>query len=324
MDPAVAIHDIKHSYGSNEALRGVSFDVEPGCIFGLLGPNGGGKTTLFRIIATLVEPLAGEALIFGNGTTREPALARRSMGVVFQAPSLDKKLTARENLTHQGHLYGLSGSNLRTRIDRALDIVKLTDRAGERVEKFSGGMQRRVEVAKALLHDPKLLLLDEPSTGLDPGARRDLWDQLVALRDRLGVTSLLTTHLMEEAEKCDKVAIINKGLIVAIGTPDSLKSQIGGEVLILESDDAEKLRGLVAEKFGGEPAIVGGSVRIETAKVKEMPGPKLLVSIVESFPGLINSARIGKPTLEDVFIHSTGHRFFDSDAAPPPPKGRKH
>lgn len=314
--PAVELRDLAHTYGTRAALQGVSFTVNRGEIFALLGPNGGGKTTLFRILSTQMAPTSGSALILGVDVARDPAGARRRMGVVFQAPSLDKKLTAQENLLHQGHLYGLSGRDLRTRMDNTLQAVRLDARAGEKVEKFSGGMQRRVEVAKALLHDPDLLLLDEPSTGLDPHARLDVWTQLVRLRDENGVTSLLTTHLMDEAEKADRVAILNKGRIVAIGTPEKLKATVGGEVLELQSHEAKRLRAGIAEKFGGEPLLVGtDTVRVETSRVDGQPGARLLVDVIEAFPGLVESGKVGKPTLEDVFVRCTGSRFTDAEEA---------
>ena len=212
--PAVSVEGLTHRYGDREALRGVSFAVPPGEIFGLLGPNGGGKTTLFRILSTALVPTSGQARIFGQDVIAQPALVRQQIGIVFQSPSLDKKLTAAENLRHHGHLYGLRGRVLRARTDEMLARVGLSDRAGDRVERLSGGLQRRVELAKGLLPQPRMLLMDEPSTGLDPGARRDLWDYLTQLRDRDGLTILLTTHLMDEADRCDRVAILDRKSVV--------------------------------------------------------------------------------------------------------------
>ena len=209
--PALVAHDLTHRYGDRVALDQLNLEVAPREIFGLLGPNGGGKTTLFRILSTLVKPSSGSATLLGLDLLRDTAALRSRIGVVFQAPSLDKKLKVRENLMHQGHLYGLSGVALRERIDHLLLEFNLRDRAGDLVETLSGGLQRRVEIAKSLLHRPELLLLDEPSTGLDPGARIDLWQTLYRLRDQQNVTVLLTTHLMEEAARCDRVAIIDRG-----------------------------------------------------------------------------------------------------------------
>src|SRR5215468_4359734 len=232
---AISVRELVHRYDNRAALNGVSFDVRPAELFGLLGPNGSGKTTMFRILSTLMVPVGGRALILGQDAAKNPSQLRRQIGVVFQAQSIDLKLTAAENLYHQGHLYGLRGSSLRERITDMLSRVGLSDRANERAETFSGGMQRRLELAKGLIHHPSVLLLDEPTTGLDPGARRDLWEYLRILRDREHVTIIVTTHLMEEAERCDRLAILNEGHIVAMGTPTELKHEIGGDVILLES-----------------------------------------------------------------------------------------
>ena len=232
------MQDLRHQYGDRVALAGVSFDVRPAEIFGLLGPNGSGKTTTFRILSTLMLPSGGRALIMGHDVAREPALVRRNIGVVFQAQSIDIKLSAEENLMLIGHIYGLRGAALKKRVSEMLGRVGLADRAKEKAETFSGGMQRRLELAKGLLHHPSVLLLDEPTTGLDPGARRDLWQYLHILRDEERVTVLVTTHLMEEAERCDRLAIYANGSVVALGTPAELKSEIGGDVILLESDAA--------------------------------------------------------------------------------------
>jgi ABC-2 type transport system ATP-binding protein len=197
----------------------VPFEVGEGEMFALLGPNGGGKTTLFRILSTLYPPTEGTARIFGHDVGSEAAQVRSRIGVVFQSPSLDRKLTVRENLKHQGRLYGLSGRALASRIDLVMERLGVRDRDGDRVETLSGGLQRRVELAKGLLHEPRLLLLDEPSVGLDPGARHDLWTYLDELRRESNVTLLVTTHLVDEADRADRVAILRKGEIAAIGTP---------------------------------------------------------------------------------------------------------
>ncbi len=304
--PAViVVNNIRHRYDGRVALDGVSFQVRSAELFGLLGPNGSGKTTLFRILSTLMLPSEGRALIQGRDAAKDPNGLRRQIGVVFQAQSVDLKLSAAENLRHQGHLYGLSGGPLRARIQEMLGRVGLADRAHERVETFSGGMQRRVELAKGLLHHPKVLLLDEPTTGLDPGARRDLWQYLRILRDQEQVTVIVTTHLMEEAERCDRLAILNQGKVVALGTPAELKHEIGGDVILLEADDPESLAKRIGARFGVEAAVLAGKVRIEREN-----GHRFITDVVEAFPGEIQSVSVSKPTLEDVFIHRTGHRFW--------------
>lgn len=301
----IRIEDLRHNYGKREALRGISFDVFPGEIFGLLGPNGSGKTTLFRILSTLMLPTGGRAVIAGLDAARQPDLVRGRIGVVFQAQSIDIKLTAAENLWHQGHLYGLSGAGLRARIQEILQRVGLADRANEKVETFSGGMQRRVELAKGLIHHPGVLLLDEPTTGLDPGARRDLWLYLQELRHQQNISVIITTHLMEEAERCDRLAILNQGQIVALGTPAELRSEIGGDVILLEAADAASLAGRIEQKFRISAAVLDGKVRMERKE-----GHRFIADLVESFPGEIQSISVSKPTLEDIFIDRTGHRFW--------------
>jgi ABC-2 type transport system ATP-binding protein len=226
--------------------------------------------------------------------------------VVFQAQSVDPKLTAYENLWHQGHLYGLRGAALKKRIGEILARVGLADRAKERVETFSGGMQRRIELAKGLLHHPGVLLLDEPTTGLDPGARRDLWQYLQILRDEEHVSVLVTTHLMEEAERCDRLAIMNEGSLVALGTPAELKSEIGGDVIMLDAvRDTALLAERIQARFHVETAVMGHQVRIERED-----GHRFVPDVVEAFPGEIQAISVSKPALEDVFIHRTGHKFW--------------
>ncbi len=303
--PVIAVRDVVHSYDGRAALNGVSFDVRPAELFGLLGPNGSGKTTLFRILSTLMVPVGGRAFILGHDAAKDPSQLRREIGVVFQAQSIDVKLTAAENLWHQGHLYGLHGATLNARIKEILGRVGLADRAKDKAETFSGGMQRRLELAKGLLHGPRVLLLDEPTTGLDPGARRDLWQYLQILRDEERVSVLVTTHLMEEAERCDRLAILNEGKLVALGTPAELKNEIGGDVIVLEAKDAASLAGKIRERFGIEAQVVDQQVRIERRN-----GHRFVTDLVEGFPGEINAVSIAKPSLEDVFIRRTGHRFW--------------
>jgi ABC-2 type transport system ATP-binding protein len=305
----ISVQNLVHRYENRTALNGVSFNVGPAELFGLLGPNGSGKTTLFRILSTLMIPTGGRAMVMGCDAAQDAASLRRQIGVVFQAQSVDPKLTAYENLWHQGHLYGLRGPGLKQRVSEILARVGLADRAKERVETFSGGMQRRIELAKGLLHHPGVLLLDEPTTGLDPGARRDLWQYLQMLRDEEHVSVLVTTHLMEEAERCDRLAIMNEGNLVALGTPAELKSEIGGDVILLDAaNDAGLLAAHIRSRFRVETTVLGNQVRIERES-----GHRFVPDLVEAFPGEIQAISVSKPALEDVFIHRTGHKFWSED-----------
>ncbi len=313
--PVIAVQNIVHRYDGRTALDGVSFDVRPAELFGLLGPNGSGKTTLFRILSTLMVPTAGRALIMGFDAAKDPASLRRQIGVVFQAQSVDEKLTAYENLWHQGHLYGLHGPALKARIAEILDRVGLADRMKELVETFSGGMARRVELAKGLLHHPSVLLLDEPTTGLDPGARRDLWQYLQILRDQERVSVIVTTHLMEEAERCDRLAILNEGKLVALGTPAELKREIGGDVILLDATrDAESLAQRITSRFQVDASVIANQSRGNQVRIEMENGHRFITGLVESFPGEIQAVSVSKPTLEDVFIRRTGHRFWTETA----------
>lgn len=281
-----------------------------GEIFGLLGPNGGGKTTLFRVVSTLLPVQAGVVRLLGVDAAHDPGAVREQIGVTFQAPSLDRKLTVQENLKHQGRLYGLAGSDLRRRIDALLERLGLAARARDRVESLSGGLARRVEIAKGLLHDPPVLLLDEPATGLDPGARLDLWRYLRMLREHAGTTVLVTTHLMEEAERCDRLGILDRGRLVACGSPAELRDSIGGDCLTIEAHDVSALSEKIAARFSLSPQVVGRQLRIAAER-----GYALVPKLFEAFGGEISSLTVGKPTLEDVFMQRTGHRFFADEGA---------
>ncbi len=298
--PAVEVEDLRHFYADREALGGVSFSVARGELFALLGPNGGGKTTLFKILSTLMPPTSGTVRLWTHDLSREPLLVRKRLGVVFQHPSLDHKLTVLENLRHHGHLYGLAGYELQRRAQAMLARVGLTERANDLVETLSGGLQRRVELAKGLLHEPDILVLDEPNTGLDPAARRDFMNYLQHLREQEGVTILLTTHFMEDAERCDRVGILHEGKLVALGAPEALKQSIGGDIVVIQSPDPHGLQKKLRERFGCDATVVDSTLRVERPR-----GHEFIRDAVEAFPGEITSAAFGKPTLEDVFIHLT-------------------
>ncbi len=297
----IRVQNITHRYGDRVALSAVTFEVKKGEVFGLLGPNGGGKSSLFRILSTMMVPTGGSAEIAGFDVARDPAAVRRTVGVVFQTQSLDKALTVEENLRAQGHLHSLSGATLRDRMESAMQRLGLQDRRKDLVETLSGGLRRRVEIAKALLHKPQVLLMDEASTGLDPAARRDLSNHVESLRAHEGVTILLTTHVLQEADRCDRLLLLHQGKIVAQGSPAELTSRIGGDVVVLDTNDAESLAAGIRQRFRATAAARDGQVRVEIAN-----GHRFIAEVVEAFPGAVDSVGLHKPSLEDVFVHETG------------------
>ena len=301
---ALAVEHLTHRYADRTALDDVSFEVAGGTTVAVLGPNGGGKSTLFRICATLLRPTSGTARVFGADVVRAPHDARRRLGVVFQSPALDARLTVRENLLHHGRLHGLRGDALREASVSALRRVQLDERADDLVLRLSGGLRRRAELAKVLLTAPDMLLLDEPTVGLDPGARREIWRDLAAMRAASGGTVILTTHLLDEAETADRVLILDRGRIVADGAPDALTRQVGREVIRLQAAEPESLADRIAARLSLEATVVDGEVRIEHAGAHT-----LVAALFEAFPAEIRAVRVGRPTLEDVFLHSTGRRF---------------
>ncbi len=305
--PTVALTEVRYQYGNKVALDGVTFSVDRGAIFGLLGPNGGGKTTLFRILSTLLRPASGTVEVLGMELPTRTAEVRRRLGIVFQSPSLDGKLTVRENLHHHGLLYGLRGRELNDRIDEGLERLGVVDRQSDYVETLSGGLARRVELAKGLLSSPELLILDEPSTGLDPGARRDLWTYLEKLRASQGTSILVTTHLIEEAERCDRLAILDRGRVIAQGSPDELRRRIGGEVILVHCQDPERVGREIRERFGQTPVIMDGTIRLEVED-----GHRLVQKLYEHLADDVEQISLGRPTLEDVFVRETGHRFWEA------------
>jgi ABC-2 type transport system ATP-binding protein len=309
-DTAIDVSTVSHRYGSRTAVDGLSLKVDRGEIFVFLGPNGSGKTTLFRVLSTLIPLQTGEIAMLGYNLRAEAGAIRSRLGVVFQAPSLDKKLTVAENLHHQGKLYGLTGSKLRNRTDEMLAALGIADRAGDLTESLSGGMRRRVELAKGLLHRPQLLLLDEPSTGLDPGARSDLWKYLEQIRKTDGVTIVLTTHLLEEAEHADRIAIMHHGRLAALDTPAALQASVGGDSVTIRAENPERLADAINTKFKCAAKVVDGNVRLE-----QPAGHLWVAKLVEAFPTEIQTITLGKPTLEDVFIDRTGHRFWNQEVS---------
>src|SRR6266851_773471 len=302
-EPAIEVADLSFSYGDRQALSAIEFTIARGEIFGFLGPNGGGKSTLFRLLSTLVPIQSGGARILGCDLRGATQALRRKIGVVFQSPSLDGKLTVTENLAIHGNLYGMRGARLKERTQAMLARLDVSERADDLVETLSGGLRRRVELAKALLHEPRLLILDEPSTGLDPAARRDFLNYLAELREREGITIVLTTHHMEEAERCDRIGVLDQGRLVAIAPPRELKSRVGGDVVVIHAIDPDSLRQKIDQRMRIKTALVDGTLRLERPR-----GHEFVRDVVEAFGAEIESVTFGKPTLEDVFVHLTGRR----------------
>jgi ABC-2 type transport system ATP-binding protein len=303
--PAIRLAGVSHVYGQRAALSDLTLDVAGGELLAVLGPNGGGKTTLFRLLSTLMPLQRGSASVLGHDLATQARAVRGEIGVVFQAPSLDRKLTVAENIRLQATLYGLSGRELARRLNELLVQFGLQDRSGELTERLSGGLRRRVELAKGLIHRPAVLLLDEPSTGLDPAARSDLWRYLRLLKEQQGTTILLTTHYLDEADGADRIAILNEGRLVALGPPDELRASVGGDSITLDSNAPQELAAEIAARFHVSARVIDESVRLEVPR-----GHEWISKLVEAFGSRIQAIRLGKPTLEDVFIARTGHRFW--------------
>jgi len=302
---AISLAGVSHAYGTRQALINVSLEIHTAELFAVLGPNGGGKTTLFRILSTLIPLQSGAVHLLGHDLVSQAHAIRRLIGVVFQSPSLDRKLTVAENIQLQAVLYGLAGRELSRRLDELLEQFALRDRAGELTERLSGGLRRRVELAKGMIHQPRLLLLDEPSMGLDPAARSDLWQYLRYLKSEHGTTIVLTTHYLDEADGADRIAILSQGQLVALGAPDELRAEVGGDSVSIETAEPQLLAAAIRNSLGLAGRVVDDQVRLELAD-----GHKWIARIVEDFPGQVTAIRLGKPTLEDVFIARTGHRFW--------------
>ena len=312
MQPIIEIAGLTKQFGSFTAVNGISFEVAKGEIFGFLGPNGAGKTTTISMLCTLLRPTAGTARIAGFDIDSRPHDVRRQIGLIFQEPSLDDRLTGRENLRFHGRLYNVSRERFEHRSKELLEMVDLTDRADQPVRTYSGGMKRRLEIARGLLHRPEVLFLDEPTIGLDPQTRRHIWSYLRALRDREGITLMMTTHYIDEAENCDRIAIIDHGDIVSLDTPDALKQQVGGDVVSVCTENNERAARILSESFDVEPRPEDGNrLVMETADGGGLI-PKVVDRLSEAEPAItVHDVSLRRPTLEDVFVHYTGHAIRD-------------
>lgn len=314
---AIETERLTRRFGDFVAVREVSFAVRAGELFAFLGPNGAGKTTTINMLCTLLRPTSGTARVGGHNIVREPDAVRRRIGLVFQDPSLDDRLTAWQNLRFHAMLYDVPRRVFEERARRLLDLVELTDHAHQEVGTFSGGMKRRLELARGLLHEPKVLFLDEPTLGLDPQTRRHIWDYILRLRDSEGTTVFFTTHYMDEAERADRIAIIDHGRIIALDTPENLKATIGGDVILVRTSDDARAAARLQEALGLEPRVTWEGVLIEVAR-----GDQMIPRLLEAFrdgaepPLIVHSISLRRPSLEDVFIKLTGRAIREEEASP--------
>ena len=308
MSDMIEVQDLARRFGAVEAVRGVSFTVGEGEIFGFLGPNGAGKTTTINVLCTLLRPTGGRASVNGFDVVRRRSEVRRSIGLVFQQSTLDEALTAERNLRFHAYAYGVPKAARDLRIRELLEMVELFERRKSVVKTYSGGMKRRLELARGLLHHPRVLFLDEPTLGLDPQTRRHIWDYLRRLREREHLTIFLTTHYMDEAENCQRIAVIDHGRIVALDTPEGLKDQVGGDLVFLSARDNAAAAGEVRERYGLDVREQDGQVSFHVRS-----GEQFLPDFVRGFSQPILSIGVRRPTLEDVFLHLTGHEIRDSE-----------
>jgi ABC-2 type transport system ATP-binding protein len=309
MSSVIRVRGLVKRYGELEAVKGIDLDVSDGEVFGFLGPNGAGKSTTISILCTLLKPTAGEVEVAGLDVMRHPDAVRHRLGLIFQDPSLDDQLTARENLEFHGFIYGLPARVRKERIGEVLAMVGLEDRAESQVRTFSGGMKRRLEIARGVMHHPDVLFLDEPTLGLDPQTRNHIWEYLLDLRRREGITLFMTTHYMDEAEFCGRIAIIDQGTIVALGTPDELKAKVGGDVITISADDPEALASEIDRAFGVATSFQGGNLRMEVAD-----SSTFMPRLVRELSAPVKSLTLSRPSLDDVFIKLTGHAIRDENA----------
>ena len=307
---AIRAEGLHKYYGTTQALDGLDLVVESGTAFGYLGPNGAGKTTTIGILSTLLRPTAGRAEVAGFDVVTRPDMVRRRIGMVFQESTLDLELTARENLRFQAHLFGLGRGQARKAIADLLDLVGLSDRGDVPVQLFSGGLRRRLEIARGLLIGPRILFLDEPTTGLDPQTRAAVWDYLNVLRREQDTTIFLTTHHLEEAENCDQIAIIDHGRVVARGSPSGLKSVIGADLVILRTADDARAARAVSERFGLDAEVGADGLQIRVAD-----GAAFVPSVCAGLGLPIHSVTVSPPTLDDVFLHHTGRSLRDTEVS---------
>ena len=306
--PAISVRDLVKNYDEVRAVRGVNFEVAMGEVFGFLGPNGAGKTTTINMLCTLAKPTSGDARVAGHDVVTERDDVRRNIGLVFQDPTLDGYLTAAQNLRLHAELYGVQSDLVVPRMRQVMEMVGLWDRKDSVVGTFSGGMRRRLEIARGLMHSPRVLFLDEPTIGLDPQTRRSIWDYIRELKEREEITIFMTTHYMDEAEWCDRIAIMDHGEIVALDSPDSLKAGVGTDRVTIHTDDNDAAITALDRQFGVEAKVREGAV------VFGVPaGEEFVPRLFAEFEMPIRSVSVSRPTLDDVFMSHTGTTIRDAE-----------
>jgi len=306
---SIEVEGLSRRFGQLIAVDNVSFQVPEGEIFGFLGPNGAGKTTTINMLCTLLKPTSGKALVNGYDVIKQKSDVRRSIGLVFQEPALDEYLSAEQNLRFHAFAYNIPKAVREQRLSEVFDLVELSDRRKSKVRTFSGGMKRRLEIARGLLHGPRILFLDEPTLGLDPQTRRHIWDYILSLRKKSNLTIFLTTHYMDEAENCGRISIIDNGHIIALDSPGKLKDALGGDIVTLRAADNNAALTELKERYGLTPAMENGTIHFSVPQ-----GEQFLAKLMESFNNKLLSIGIRRPTLDDVFLKLTGRAIREQDA----------
>ena len=304
----IEVENLSKKFGSLTAVDGITFSVAEGGIFGFLGPNGAGKTTTINILCTLLRPTAGRASVNGYDVVKQRRMVQRSIGLVFQDPTLDEYLTAEQNLRFHAYAYGVPRDVREKRITELFDLVELQDRRKSKVSTYSGGMKRRLEIARGLLHRPQVLFLDEPTLGLDPQTRRRIWEYIHTLRQQNNLTIFLTTHYMDEAENCDRISVIDNGRIIAMDTPDRLKDAVGGDVVSLQAENTEQAALELQERYNLSPEVQDGVLSFSVPR-----GETFLPDFIRGFRSGVLSISVRRPTLDDVFLKLTGHAIRDHE-----------
>jgi ABC-2 type transport system ATP-binding protein len=319
--PAIVVRDLAKNYGEVQAVRGVAFEVAVGEVFGFLGPNGAGKTTTINMLCTLANPTSGSATVAGHDVVRERDDVRRNIGLVFQDPTLDGYMTGTQNLRMHAELYGVQRDLVDPRMEQVLRMVGLWDRKDHPVGTYSGGMRRRLEIARGLMHSPRVLFLDEPTIGLDPQTRRSIWTYIRELKEREEITIFMTTHYMDEAEWCDRIAIMDHGEIVALDQPETLKAQVGTDRVTIHTDDNEAAISALAERFGIEAGITEGAVTFGVPGGESFV-PRLFSEWDPADPPIL-AVNVSRPTLDDVFMSYTGTSIRDAEEDPAANRSRQ-